>query len=159
VISLAGFAPPTGVAATLAVSKPGQTGKSSLSAAGTAARALRVSCCRPPPARAAGQHRQLACDRADLVPAAGSPLPDHRSRRGEGTHCCATGEAPLCRSFSVWRLLREDGNVVELQPGHGELSGERTATLRISSPAACVWKQAFSPKVASNLCKTKKSTE
>lgn len=27
---------------------------------------------------------------------------------------CGLGETPLCSSFSVWHLLREDGTIVEL---------------------------------------------
>lgn len=44
-------------------------------------------------------------------------------------------------------------------PGLGEPSEGRglgtAGPLCVSSPAACVWEWAFSPKVASNLCKTK----
>lgn len=51
------------------------------------------------------------------------------------------GEAPLCSRFSVWHLLREDGNIVELQvsmespEGRGGLG--TAGPLCVSSPAAC----------------------
>ena len=120
---------------TLAVSKPGQRqrGREVRVAAGTAVRARQVSCCHPPPARAEGQHYCLTCDRTDLVPAMGSSPITACAMLKAPTILFAPrgmGEAPLCSSFSVWHLLREDGNIVELHlalesPQRGEDWGQQ----------------------------------
>lgn len=116
---------------TLALSKPGQMqrGREVQVAAGPTMRAQQVSCCHPPPAWAEGQHHCLTCDRTDLIPALGSSLITARALPKVPTVLfspCGMGEGPLCSSFSVRHLLREDGNIVELHLALESPRGERT---------------------------------
>lgn len=105
---------------TLAVSKPGrmQRGREVGVGADSTARAQQVSCGHPAPARAAGERCHLTCDQTDVPALGSSPVAACAVLKAPTVLFapCGMGEASLCSSFSVWHLLREDGNIVELRP-------------------------------------------